>query len=83
MTFQLVDGLSPVFGPVPNISTLSFMISSSKIKIETEEEAFPFESLVADCGGVLGLFIGFNFLMIWTAVFELFIKFRKWIESNK
>ena len=32
--------------------------------MEKEEEAFSFESLVADVGGVLGLFIGFNFLEI-------------------
>ena len=30
-----------------------------------EVEAFPFVSLVADCGGLLGLFLGFNFLMVW------------------
>ena len=32
--------------------------------MEKEEEAFSFESLVADVGGGLGLFIGFNFLEI-------------------
>ena len=32
--------------------------------MEKEEEAFSFESLVADVGGILGLFIGFNFLEI-------------------
>ena len=29
-----------------------------------EEPAFPITSFVADCGGVLGLFIGFNFIMV-------------------
>ena len=40
------------------------MLASSSIIMEKEEEAFSFESLVADVGGVLGLFIGFNFLEI-------------------
>ena len=34
------------------------------IEVLREEEAYPFLSLVADIGGILGLFIGFNFLMI-------------------
>ena len=35
------------------------------VEVLTEEEAYPTISLVADVGGVLGLFIGFNFLMVW------------------
>ena len=35
------------------------------VEVLTEELAYPLLSLVADVGGVLGLFIGFNFLMIW------------------
>ena len=41
------------------------MFDSSNILTETEELAYSLSSLVADCGGVLGLFVGFNFLMIW------------------
>ena len=33
--------------------------------VQREEKAYPFSALVADCGGVLGLFIGFNFLIVW------------------
>ena len=35
------------------------------VEVLTEEKDYPLLSLVADVGGVLGLFIGFNFLMIW------------------
>ena len=35
------------------------------VEVQREEFAYPTISLVADVGGVLGLFIGFNFLMIW------------------
>ena len=38
---------------------------SNKIQVLKEVEAYPILSLVADVGGVLGLFIGFNFLMLW------------------
>ena len=38
---------------------------SDKIEVLKEVEAYPALSLVADVGGVLGLFIGFNFLMLW------------------
>ena len=37
----------------------------SSFEVLTEEEAYPLLSLVADVGGVLGLFVGFNFLMVW------------------
>ena len=39
--------------------------SSNSVEIQREEEAFSFISLIADIGGILGLFIGFNFLMVW------------------
>ena len=38
---------------------------SNKIQVLKEVEAYPALSLVADVGGVLGLFIGFNFIMLW------------------
>ena len=46
-------------------STELVLYLSDTVQVLKEEMAFPFGSLVADCGGVLGLFIGFNFLMIW------------------
>ena len=48
-----------------NITRLKIMFGSPTLQIEREKAAFPFSSLVAECGGTLGLFIGFNFLMIW------------------
>ena len=39
--------------------------TTDTVEILKEEEAYSFASLVADIGGVLGLFVGFNFLMIW------------------
>ena len=44
------------------------MFGSSQVQVEAEEEAASFSSLVADCGGTLGLFIGFNFMMLWDLI---------------
>ena len=50
--------------------------------MEREEKAFPFGSLVADVGGVLGLFIGFSFINLWEFSFvwinKLHSKCRKY-----
>ena len=57
-----VEGVGTVFLPI---------FSTDIIQIQEEVEAFPFSSLVADCGGVLGLFVGFNFLMVWDWILRL------------
>ena len=44
---------------------MRFTYSSTTTHVYKEEEAYSLLSLVADCGGTLGLFIGFNFLMFW------------------
>ena len=44
------------------------MFASNTVTVMREEEAYSFLYLVSDCGGVLGLFIGFNFLMLWDSV---------------
>ena len=60
------------------------MFSSDTILVRKEEEAFPFASLVADCGGILGLFVGFNFLMIWEWMMDLLlIIVHKVIKKHK
>ena len=43
---------------------LQIMFSSSSVTLAREEYAFSFLSLLADVGGVLGIFIGFNFLQL-------------------
>ena len=35
------------------------------VEVLKEQEAYPILSFVADFGGILGLFIGSNFLMVW------------------
>ena len=48
-----------------NWTQMLLMYESDSIEVQKEGEAYSFLSMVADCGGLLGLFIGFNFLMIW------------------
>ena len=68
----------------PGVKNLMPMFSSDTILVRKEEEAFPFASLVADCGGILGLFVGFNFLMIWEWMMDLLlIIVHKVIKKHK
>ena len=55
-------------------SDLRIQFISDSVQILREEEAFSFGSLVADCGGALGLFVGFNFLMAWEWMLSCFIR---------
>ena len=64
MILQLEE--EPIFIKLENETTSLFLQFASKtIEVLEEVPAYPFLSLVADVGGVLGLFIGFNFLMVW------------------
>ena len=53
------------------------MFGSSQVQVEAEEEAASLSSLVADCGGTLGLFIGFNFMMFWDLI--VFLADKSWL----
>ena len=57
-------------------SDLVPMFGSNTITVYREEEAYSLLSLVSDCGGLLGLFIGFNFLMFWDSVVWALKKIR-------
>ena len=59
-----------------NETRITLMYASPTIHVEKEEEAYSVRSLVADLGGSLGLFIGFNFLMIWDLIMFLFEKVK-------
>ena len=62
--FQVIEKVKE---PMHEIE-LWLSIASKSVEVLREELSYPFLSLVADIGGVLGLFIGFNFLMIWDGV---------------
>ena len=70
-----------------NESIIRIYFESKSLTVEAEEQAYSFDSLVSDLGGVLGLFLGFNFLMLWELLKCLQIKWKsfslnfwKWIK---
>ena len=69
---------------VPQEDTeLILAYTGNSIEVQKEEEAYSFLSLVADVGGVLGLFIGFNFLMIWDWTVSALIMVPKVLKTRK
>ena len=56
-----------------NSLELVIAYAGNSIKVQREEEAYSLLSLVADVGGVLGLFIGFNFIMLWDWMISVMI----------
>ena len=48
-----------------NMTAIIPYFTSESVQVSYEEEAHSLGSLVADIGGVLGLFVGFNFVMVW------------------
>ena len=62
---------------------LQLAYASNSIQVLKEEEAYSFLSLVADVGGVLGLFIGFNFLMFWDCTISALILAREVFKSKQ
>ena len=54
---------NPIIEP-ENKTELNLRYTSALIEVQKEEYAYSFLTLVADIGGVLGMFIGFNFLIL-------------------
>ena len=44
---------------------------SPHVLVETEQLIYPFSSLLAEFGGVLGLFLGVSFITLWDGVEQL------------
>ena len=61
-------------------TSLVVMFGSSQVEERTEEKAFKLSDLVADCGGILGLFLGFNFLMVFDLILIIFSKIKPFFK---
>ena len=57
------------------------LLVSSSVEVEREEAAYSALTLIADCGGLLGLFIGFNFLMIWDLVVIVVLRISEYFNT--
>ena len=45
--------------------SITIMFEADEIQIESEEYVYDLVSFIAECGGALGLFLGFSFFMLW------------------
>ena len=52
-------------------------------QVEEDVLVLPFQSLLAEFGGALGLFLGFSFMTIWDGVMEVLPVLRKIKKSFK
>ena len=62
MDYKIVDSM--VDRPT-SMSQIKMLFASDEITVETEEFVYDLVSFIAECGGALGLFLGFSFFMIW------------------
>ena len=67
--------------PAPN-TNVAIMFDNSIVHVEKEELAYPMSSLIADSGGIMGLFVGFNFLMIWKSLISFTKKIITYLEER-
>ena len=50
-------------------------VFDATVEVQAEQEAYPILSFVADIGGILGWFIGFNFLAVWDGFMKFIFYF--------
>ena len=69
-TFYLKILEEPASFSYEGLNATKFWItfSSTTVTVKKEVESYSQLDFVADCGGLLGLFIGFNFVMIWDII---------------
>ena len=65
-----------------NYFVLALWSVTNFTKVETEMLVYPFTSLVAEFGGVLGLFLGFSFMTFWDGLEYLTTLVQKWKVTN-
>ena len=73
---QIVE--EPLTWSYENISVTQLWVKFSSTKLTVIKEIWSYSTLdfVADCGGLLGLFIGFNFVMIWELIVFIYQKIK-------
>ena len=62
-----------------NSTRVWLRFGSTKVTVKKEVWAYTNLAFVADCGGLLGLFIGFNFLMIWDLIVIVYPKIKTYV----
>ena len=62
---------------------LHIFLTSTVVTRKTEVQMYPIESLVAEFGGALGLFIGFSFMTIWDILEACYRYFESKFKPSK
>ena len=75
VVFQSIQNPLKVAIQENGTSAILIPVFDGTVEVLTEQEAYPILSFVADVGGILGLFIGFNFLMVWGMILKCVIHF--------
>ena len=65
MFFQITE--EPLAWTYEEVDATKIWLAFSSLKVMVNKQMWSYSasSFVADYGGILGLFVGFNFLMIW------------------
>ena len=76
INLQIVE--EPYAWSYENLSDTKLWVTFSSTKLTVIKEIWSYSTLdfVADCGGLLGLFIGFNFVMIWELIVFIYQKIK-------
>ena len=85
LTYSLAEELtysSGIFG-ADNSTVFELYLGKNTVKIREEVLLYPFETLVAEYGGTLGLFCGFSFLLIWDGLVDMILLLRGMMKNNK
>ena len=69
--YKLVSDPMSITEPYPDADLIMLWAVDPNTNTETERYDYPLESMVAELGGTLGLFIGFSFMMIWDGCQEI------------
>ena len=56
---------------------MSFGFSSNSMSVSEEVYIYPITSFLAEAGGALGLFLGFNFMMVWDFIEAIILMVSK------
>ena len=72
MEYKVVEEPQNFFMADLKATNVWLTIASPKITVEKEVESYSVAAFVADYGGILGLFVGFNFLMIWDCIVYIY-----------
>ena len=63
------------------ISGYNIILANSEVNEEEEHLIYDFISFISECGGSLGLFLGFSFIMILDYLAPTFIIVKKFLQK--